>query len=98
MVLMNTDTKEYCEKYREILENALSTIKINIENESFLKDMANNYLEMATNYLKDGKTLEDSGDFTRALASYSYAYGWIDAGVRIGLFYGTDRNMFTLYK
>lgn len=98
MVLMNTDVKEYCLKYRELLEKALSTIKINIENESFLKDMADNYLEMANNYLKDGKVLEDTKDFTRALASYSYAYGWIDAGVRIGLFYGVDRNMFTLYK
>lgn len=98
MVLMNTDVKEYCLKYRGLLEKALLTIKINIENESFLKDMADNYLEMANNYLKDGKVLEDSGDFTRALASYSYAYGWIDAGVRIGLFYGVDRNLFTLYK
>lgn len=95
---MNTDVKEYCLKYKGLLENALSTIKENIKNESFLKDMSDNYLEMARNYLKDGKTLEEKGDFTRALASYSYAYGWIDAGVRIGLFYGIDRKLFTLYK
>ncbi len=95
---MNTDVKEYCIKYRGLLEKALATIKTNIENESFLKDMADNYLEMANNYLKDGMVLEEKGDFTRALASYSYAYGWIDAGVRIGLFYGVDRNLFTLYK
>jgi len=94
---MNTDVKEYCIKYRGLLEKALATIKTNIENESFLKDMADNYLEMANNYLKDGQ-VEEKGDFTRALASYSYAYGWIDAGVRIGLFYGVDRNLFTLYK
>lgn len=95
---MDTDVKEYCLKYRGLLEKALSTIKINIENESFLKDIADNYLEMAKNYLADGKTLEEKGDFSRALASYSYAYGWIDAGVRIGLFYEVNRNLFTLYK
>lgn len=95
---MNTEIKEYCLKYRGLLETALSTIKENIKNESFLKDMSDNYLEMARNYLKDGKVLEEKGDFTRALASYSYAYGWIDAGVRIGLFYGVDRKLFTLYK
>lgn len=95
---METDVKEYCLKYKKLLEKALDTIKINIENESFLKDMAENYLEMAKNYLSDGKVLEGKEDYTRALASFSYAYGWIDAGVRIGLFYGVDRNLFTLYK
>jgi uncharacterized protein len=95
---MNTDCKEYCLKYKKLLEKALSIIKINIKNQSFLKEMADNYLEMANNYLNDGKYLEQNKDYVRALASYSYAYGWIDAGVRIGLFYGIDRNMFTLYK
>ncbi len=95
---MSTDSKEYCEKYRKLLEKALQIIKINIENKSFLKDMADDYLSMAKNYLSDGKVLEEKKDYVRALASYSYAYGWIDAGVRIGLFYGIDRNLFTLYK
>jgi uncharacterized protein len=95
---MNTDCKEYSEKYRLLLEKALKTIKINIENESFLKEIANDYLSMAKNYLNDGKFLEEKKDYVKALASFSYAYGWIDAGVRIGLFYGIDRDMFTLYK
>ena len=95
---LENDLINYTKKYRELLEKALDTIKINIENESFLKDMARNYQEMAKNYLEDGKVLEEKKDYIRALASYSYAYGWIDSGVRIGLFYGTDRNLFTLYK
>jgi len=95
---LENDLINYTKKYRELLEKALDTIKINIENESFLKDMAKNYQEMAKNYLEDGKVLEEKKDYIRALASYSYAYGWIDSGVRIGLFYGTDRNLFTLYK
>ena len=95
---MNTDCKDYCEKYRKLLENAIKTIKINVKNESFLKEISNDYLSMAKNYLSDGKFLEDKKDYPRALASYSYAYGWIDAGVRIGLFYGINRDMFTLYK
>ena len=95
---MNIYCKDYCLKYRGLLEKALSIIKINIKNKSFLQDMAEDYLSMAKNYLKDGKELESKKDYARALASYSYAYGWIDAGVRIGLFYATDRNLFTLYK
>jgi len=95
---MNTEIEEYSKKYKELLEKAIKTIKINIENESFLKDMAKDYFQMANNYLEDGKVFQKNKDFKRALASFSYAYGWIDAGVRIGLFYGVDRNMFTLYK
>jgi len=95
---LDKELLDYTIKYRSLLEKALGTIKINIENESFLKDMAKNYREMAENYLADGRVLENNGDYIRALASYSYAYGWIDSGVRIGLFYGVDSNLFTLYK
>jgi len=105
MDLMNTnknkevaDLKEYTTKYKTILKLALNTIKQNIKNESHLKDMAVDFLSMANNYLKDGEVLEKKGDLVRALASYSYAYAWIDAGVRVGLFYGTDNKLFTLYK
>ncbi len=95
---MNVDCKEYSIKYKKLLEKALSTIKINIENESFLKDIADDYLSMSKNYLSDGMHFEEKKDYPRALAAYSYAYAWIDAGVRVGLFYGVDRDMFTLYK
>lgn len=95
---MSSELEEYAIKYKNLLEKALNTIKINIENESFLKDMAKDYEQMAKNYLNDGNTFLDQKDFKRALASFSYAYGWIDSGVRIGLFYGIDRNLFTLYK
>ncbi len=92
------DLKEYTTKYKKLLKLALQTIKPNIENESHFKNISNDFLEMANNYLKDGETLEKKGDLVRALASFSYAYAWIDAGVRMGLFNGTDRKLFTLYK
>lgn len=95
---MNTDCKEYATKYRNLLEKAISIIKINIENESFLKEISENFLNMSKDYLNDGIHFQEKEDYARALASFSYAYGWIDAGVRLGLFYGIDRNMFTLYK
>jgi uncharacterized protein len=95
---MNTDCKEYSEKYKQLLEKAIALVKINIENDSYLKDIANDFLDMSKNYLKDGKHFQEKEDYARALAAFSYAYAWIDSGVRLGLFYGVDRSMFTLYK
>ena len=95
---MNTELIEYTKKYRKLLEEALNIIKPNIENESHLKNISEDFLNMAKNYLEDGKILENKKDYSRALASYSYAYGWIDSGVRTGLFYANDRNRFTLFK
>jgi hypothetical protein len=95
---MNIELINYTIKYRKLLEEALDIIKININNDSHLKNICEDFLNMARNYLKDGKVLEEKKDYSRALASYSYAYGWIDAGVRIGLFYAKDRNRFTLFK
>jgi len=95
---MNTELIKYSQKYRGLLEKALKTIKRNIKNESFLKEIEADYLSMAKNYLHDGIVFQEKGDHIRALACFSYAYAWIDAGVRIGVFYGIDRNLFTLYK
>jgi hypothetical protein len=36
---MNTELINYCKKNRGLLEKALKTIKLNIKNESFLKDI-----------------------------------------------------------
>lgn len=92
------NTNEFVEKYRGLLETALKTIKINIENPSFLKEVAEDYYMMANSYLKDGISFQEKNDLNRALVCFSYAYGWVDAGVRLGLFYGVDNKLFTLYK
>lgn len=43
-----------------------------------------------------GETYHSRKDHASALAAYSYAYGWLDCGVRAGLFRITgDRHLFT---
>ncbi|WP_394337427.1 DUF357 domain-containing protein [Halococcoides cellulosivorans] len=42
-------------------------------------------LEMAQAYLDDGRHFRATDDPVNALAAYSYAYGWLDAGARIGV-------------
>jgi hypothetical protein len=52
---------------------------------------------MAESYLDDGRHFRAEDDPVNALASFSYAYGWLDAGVRMGLFAVPDeeRHLFT---
>ena len=52
---------------------------------------------MAQNYLSDGRHFEQKGEHAVALASYSYAHAWLDAGVRAGFLDGkNDDRLFTL--
>ena len=52
--------------------------------------------EMASSYLEDGRHFRAGDDPVNALASFSYGYGWLDAGVRIGLFsVPADTELFT---
>lgn len=58
---------------------------------------ANDFLSMARNYLSDGKHFEEKGDYALALAVFSYAHAWLDAGVRAGFLDGkNDNRLFTL--
>ncbi len=54
---------------------------------------------MARAYLSDARHFHATGDDPRALAAASYAHGWLDAGVRLGILDGGDDDVrFTPYK
>jgi hypothetical protein len=54
---------------------------------------------MARSYLADAEHFSTIGDLERALAAVSYAHGWLDAGVRLGLLDGGgDASRFTLFR
>jgi len=53
--------------------------------------------EMAVSYLDDGRHFRANDDPVNALAAFSYGYGWLDAGVRMGLFaVPEDADLFTV--
>ena len=41
---------------------------------------------MSKNYFSDALYFEEKKDFLTALAAYSYAHAWLDAGVKAGWF------------
>lgn len=90
------ELKEKVEKYRRLTERALQLVELNEKNSEKEKKIAEDFLSMARNYFKDGKHFEEQGDFLTALAAYSYAHAWIDAGVRAEIFKAEDEQLFTL--
>ncbi len=86
-------------RYLEITRSALEKVKVVPPARSFLTTGAEDMLAMAKSYYSDALHFREQGDLPRALASVSYAHGWIDAGVRLGLLYGgEDDQTFTHYR
>ena len=83
------------EKYEKLTEKALSLIEISAKKGSKEFETAKDFLEMARNYLSDGKYYAQKKDLITALASYSYAHAWIDAGIRAGILKGKGNELFT---
>jgi hypothetical protein len=87
------------EKYLRITRESIERVHVAPPPRSFLLGAAEDFLRMARDYLADAETFRQKGDRDRALAAVSYAHGWIDAGVRLGLLDGGDDDVrFTPYR
>jgi hypothetical protein len=85
-------------KYLALTDEALRRVKTATPPRSFLAGASEDFLGMAKAYLSDARHFEASGDPERALAA-SYAHGWLDAAVRLGLLDGGDDDTrFTPYR
>ncbi len=92
------DVAPLLEKYLSLTREALARVRRAPPERSFLARGSEDVLAMARAYLADAEHFAASGDAARALAAVSYAHGWIDAGVRLGLLDGgNDDARFTLY-
>lgn len=87
-------TPDKLKKYFSITESALKKIKENIIEDE--EDDASEIIEMATNYVNDAKHFEKKGDLVNAYGALNYAHGWIDSGVRLGIFDVDDDKLFTV--
>jgi len=88
------ELKNRTEKYDKLTEEALSLVEICANRDSKEYRIAEDFLEMARNYLSDGRYYAKKGDLVTALASFSYAHAWIDAGVRSRILKGEGNRLF----
>ncbi|HYA58210.1 MAG TPA: DUF357 domain-containing protein [Thermoplasmata archaeon] len=87
------------EKYLRLTREALSRVTAAPPARSFLRGASDDFLAMARSYLADAEHFYSTGDRDRALAAVSYAHGWLDAGVRLGILDGGDDDQrFTLFR
>ena len=87
------------ERYLRLTGEALAVVRPAPPARSFLVGAAEDFLSMARAYLADAEHFKAKGDVERALAAASYAHGWLDAGVRLGLLDGGDDDVrFTPYR
>jgi len=84
-------------KYHSLTEKALGRVSIKKGLSVPEQEKAMQLLEMAKNYFSDAKHFEREGRLETALAAFSYAHAWLDAGVRLGFLDGKkDDKLFTL--
>ena len=87
-------TPKKIEEYTSLTSNALKIAEKSIINgkESEAKEI----ISMVKNYLSDANYFEKKGDLVNAFAALNYAHGWLDAGVRLGVFDVKDTKLFTI--
>ena len=87
-------TREKLTKYFSLTTDALEKVKkkIILGKEEEAKEI----IEMTTNYLSDAKHFEEKEDYVNAFGALNYAHGWLDSGVRLGIFDVKDDSLFTI--
>ncbi|NTU99618.1 MAG: DUF357 domain-containing protein [Methanoregulaceae archaeon] len=89
--------EEKTRKYDYHLGTAMAHLRPAAEEGSCLYGSAERFLLVARVFYGHGHQCQQNGDFSGALASYSYGSGWLDAGVRTGLFsISGRRELFTI--
>ena len=83
--------------YESLTKKGLEKISILARKGTKEYAIAVDYVSMARNYFFDAQHFRKQGEWLIALAAFSYAHAWLDAGVRAGLFDGKeDDQLFTL--
>ncbi|MEA3329504.1 MAG: DUF357 domain-containing protein [Nanoarchaeota archaeon] len=87
-------TNKKLEKYFELTSKGLNAVKKAIV--SGREKDAKEITEMVENYLSDARHFFNNDDFVNAFAALNYAHGWLDCGVRLGVFDVSDDKLFTV--
>jgi len=89
--------KEKTFRYQRMLTGACNGVERSGEEDTIPGDAANRILAVGRLFLAWGGEFIRTGRMDSALACFSYGHGWLDCGVRTGLFRITGaRDLFTV--
>jgi uncharacterized protein len=91
---MAADLQEKVLRYRGLLNEAIADVRKVRAADDRLDRVADEYLTMAKSYYADGVHFLEAGDPVNALVCFSYGHAWLDAGVRLGVFSTTKKELF----
>jgi len=84
-------------RYEHLLDTARHSVETAPEAATATGDFADRVLVIVSAYAGSGNLCHENGDYEEALARFSYAHGWLDAGVTAGLFSITGHHdLFTV--
>jgi len=94
---MKTVNEAKLKKYFDVTGRAIKKVKINTKAKINIKEVAEDFLDMAKRYYSDAEYFKKNGDYITAFAALNYAHGWLDAGARLGIFdVDHDNTLFTV--
>ncbi len=91
---MAADLSEKTARYKRLLREALDDAKKVPDMDPMLDHIADDFYNMAESYHKDGIHFLEKDDPVNALVCFSYGHAWLDAGVRLGIFKVTKKDLF----
>lgn len=93
---MNEITDVKLKRYFWIAEEALKKARNSKESLKldYLKKARVDFLDTVERYISDAKHFFDNNDKVNAFAALNYAHGWLDAGVKLGIFDVKDNKLF----
>ncbi len=91
---MAADLQEKTLRYKGLLCEAIADVRKVPVTDDRLARVADEYLTMAKSYYADGVHFIETGDPVNALVCFSYGHAWLDAGVRLGVFSTTKKELF----
>ena len=90
----NEISERKIKKYFDLTGEALEIVKDSVIEGKEIP--AKEIIDMVSNYLEDAKHFFDNGKWVDAFAALNYAHGWLDSGVRLGVFEVDDDRLFTV--
>lgn len=88
--------EEKVKRYESMLKMALNAFEVAPGKDSHLRDVSDDFFNMANSYYNDGVHFMKENDPVNALICFSYGHAWLDAGVKLGVFRASDEDLFTI--